>query len=600
MIAHAVASESWHLYQTKANGQEEEIDQHPVLDLLAKVNPFSTHYEFMYLQTLYLILVGESFTVLDFTRGRLPGQMWPAIPQQMQIKRDKPTDYISRYEYQAGATKISLEIPEVIHIKNPNPMNPLRGIGPAQAIGVDLAVERYATNYQQKLFYNDAMPGLMLEFPDTPPPDERERLKEEWKKTHEGWQNARKTAFLWGGAKANTVTMTNRELDFWKSAQGRGDKILAVLGVPKIVAGIPEGTNRATAEAAQYIFARYTVLPILTQMKEALNEQLLPLYPDSQRLRLDHSDPVPENREAIVSEVERMIRCGIMTREEGRQRLGLDPKPTKGETFLMPGAILPQPAKQIRKPLIKRKSRLFPTEERKEAYWREWVAKTEKRERLLIKPLQEMFDTQAKEALKRLRAGVNPDALINLPEAIEVYEEIVTPILRETMIQALEDAVQEVERWLKRSVSKQDEPIYPQDEPIYPGVEWWLRTRIGWAAREIGEESARLLADTLAIGIAAGEGMDDLAARVKQVFKFNNEVRALRIARTETIQAQAEGELQGYEEAGVEEVEFFTALDERVCPDCEGLHGQRFPINEAHGIITVHPNCRCNWLPVVE
>jgi SPP1 gp7 family putative phage head morphogenesis protein len=73
------------------------------------------------------------------------------------------------------------------------------------------------------------------------------------------------------------------------------------------------------------------------------------------------------------------------------------------------------------------------------------------------------------------------------------------------------------------------------------------------------------------------------------------------LARTEIIRAHAEGTLNNFELAGLENVElqaeFLTAGDDRVCPICSALSGKIYSIKEARGIIPVHPNCRCTWLP---
>lgn len=77
--------------------------------------------------------------------------------------------------------------------------------------------------------------------------------------------------------------------------------------------------------------------------------------------------------------------------------------------------------------------------------------------------------------------------------------------------------------------------------------------------------------------------------------------RAEVIARTEIIRAHAEGSLDSMKSLGVETVgaivEFSTAGDGRVCSECDELEGQEFSIDDARGIIPVHPNCRCAWLP---
>lgn len=72
--------------------------------------------------------------------------------------------------------------------------------------------------------------------------------------------------------------------------------------------------------------------------------------------------------------------------------------------------------------------------------------------------------------------------------------------------------------------------------------------------------------------------------------------RRLMIARTETGIAQAQGSLQGYKRVGVYKVRFYAAHG--ACPICADLDGNVYKIEEAHGMIPVHPNGRCDWISV--
>jgi hypothetical protein len=40
---------------------------------------------------------------------------------------------------------------------------------------------------------------------------------------------------------------------------------------------------------------------------------------------------------------------------------------------------------------------------------------------------------------------------------------------------------------------------------------------------------------------------------------------------------------------------FTTAGDADVCPECEALEGKIYDLDNAFGVIPVHPNCRCDW-----
>lgn len=99
----------------------------------------------------------------------------------------------------------------------------------------------------------------------------------------------------------------------------------------------------------------------------------------------------------------------------------------------------------------------------------------------------------------------------------------------------------------------------------------------------------------LAQGIAEGRGPLEIASQINKRVDKIGLTRARVLARTEVISVHAEASLNSYEEAGVSGVdakaEFATAGDARVCPECEGLEGTVRPINEARGVIPVHPNC---------
>jgi SPP1 gp7 family putative phage head morphogenesis protein len=114
---------------------------------------------------------------------------------------------------------------------------------------------------------------------------------------------------------------------------------------------------------------------------------------------------------------------------------------------------------------------------------------------------------------------------------------------------------------------------------------------------DIDKEMSRILAD----GIAQGKGARVIAGRLNKALTTIEKKRAWTLARTEIIHAHAEGQLDGFERLGVEEVgvmaEWSTAGDDLVCPLCAPLEGMVLPIKEARGLIPRHPNCRCAWIP---
>lgn len=120
----------------------------------------------------------------------------------------------------------------------------------------------------------------------------------------------------------------------------------------------------------------------------------------------------------------------------------------------------------------------------------------------------------------------------------------------------------------------------------------------------ITKATSAQISRTVAEGIVKGTSAEQLARDIAEDVDDIGVNRSRVLARTELVRAHAEGTLNSYEEAGVLGVlvqsEFATARDNHVCPQCADLEGKVYSLEEARGVIPVHPNCRCAWLPSVQ
>lgn len=124
----------------------------------------------------------------------------------------------------------------------------------------------------------------------------------------------------------------------------------------------------------------------------------------------------------------------------------------------------------------------------------------------------------------------------------------------------------------------------------------WILTRSLTLAKGINLTTLKALRRELHLGFEAGESIQKLTRRIEGYFTDNAKQRAAMISRTEVIAASNEGALHRYEEEGIGKSEFYPSPD--ACPECLALVGE-YPTKESHGMIPVHPNCRCTFLPVV-
>ena len=98
----------------------------------------------------------------------------------------------------------------------------------------------------------------------------------------------------------------------------------------------------------------------------------------------------------------------------------------------------------------------------------------------------------------------------------------------------------------------------------------------------------------LSMGLLYGWGPLKIAREMQKVIGSLSRTRARMIARTEIIHAHAEGQLDGFDLLGIEKLgimaEWSTAGDDLVCRRCGAMEGRLFTIDEARGLIPLHPN----------
>lgn len=111
-------------------------------------------------------------------------------------------------------------------------------------------------------------------------------------------------------------------------------------------------------------------------------------------------------------------------------------------------------------------------------------------------------------------------------------------------------------------------------------------------------------ADRLIEAIAAVEGTDDRGAALRSMkFNRNDQIdSALRQWSKQVgqyaINVTDYAVLKAFEDAGIEEAEWVTEADQRVCSYCHSMSGKRYTLEEFPS--KPHVNCRCTAMPVIR
>ncbi len=302
-LATATSAVEWKLWRKAKSGKKEdrtEVTTHLALQIWNKPNEYYTRSEFVESFQQHSELTGESWWVVSRDpRSSLPLELWPVRPDKMRPVPDAQ-DFIVGYIYTGpSGEQIPLERDQVIMLRSPNPLDPYRGMGPVQTILPDLTASNMAAQYVANFFANSAEPGGIIEVEKRLSDDEFDEMTTRWREQHQGVSNAHRVAIL-EQAKWVDRKYTMKDMQFAELRTSSSEIIREAFGFPKPLLGSVDDVNRANAEAAEYVFAKWLIVPRLDRIKGALNSDWLKLfYPKGAEpdVEFDYETPVPEDKE---------------------------------------------------------------------------------------------------------------------------------------------------------------------------------------------------------------------------------------------------------------------------------------------------------------
>lgn len=524
----------------KATGQLrkdiEEIEDHPLLDLLHRFNPLMTGLIGMGLTQKYIDLKGEAFLGIERNAAGMPVQLWP-IPGYWIYRT--PFAGSPFFNVSFGAWVASIPETEIIWLKHPDLENPYwRGSGIGESLGDEIEIDEYAGKTQKALFYNHNIPSAVISLDGAGQPVV-DRVREDFNQKHGGFWNAAKV--FWVGQKIDVKTLA---MDFTDSNIGplrkdERDKMVSTYGVPPEILGILDHSNRATIAEAKTIYAEHVLVPRLEFTRTELQERLVPEF--DERLLLDYVDPSPDDQSfklqvataapysRTVNEWRELQSLPPLDGPEGEARppMPVAPPPPADKETAKPGTADPPLPKSLRR----------------------WLSRA-----------AEEDDTLRAEQLDDVMGSLDDSALV------DGWASVAEPELKSWVEQVGKETGLELDFDL-----------------VNPKISEYVRQRSLDKVKGLGKANATTrdqLRASLSEGIDAGESIRDLSARVRDVFEDAQGYRATNIARTETTRAAGWGNVTAFKEGGAEAKEWVATRDTRTREDHVDMDGQVVAIDE--------------------
>lgn len=648
--ATAVASSSLDLFRIGSDGQEVIETRHDVLDLLNDVNPYLTRFTLFERLSAHLDTHGnEYWLMIRDKKGGQPVEIIPLYPWTTQPIADA-NNYIKGYLFTpASGDPIPIPKENIIHFKNFNPFSDILGLSTIETSSSLISTDRYVSEWNRNYYRNSAMPDVAISVQGDLTKDQIKRIREDWLEEYSGVRRAGKPAVLHSGTTITPIQKSMADMQFIEQQRENRDNVLAMFGVPKTAFGLAEDVNYASARVTEYMFHKNTVLPVNLRIANTLNEFLLPMFANTDGLMFKPHVVTLLDQES-TTRYQMLYVNDALTINEWRAREGLAPVPN-GDRFrseVIPAipSVINQPTdnqqKKIKNAVIKALDAL-PIKKVKEVSLGETPAK-EKVNPMLAKPKQNrmsseqfdqlgemlnkaqksredinrskfkdivlgLFEDQKKRAIKKLDAqskAIDGEKILDRKKEIKATIDLLSPLITTIVDQEGKDALQRI-------------GVSPDVwSPDLASVRDYLVNNTKKLAGSMTDTTIDAIRTAIADGLDANEGIVEIKDRINSLATLSDS-RADLIALSETHRASSFAELDAFKESGVVTSKiWYTAQDERVCPECDPMNGTEVALDDPFLTISdlselgianydgdietamLHPQCRCTIVPVIK
>lgn len=333
-----------------------KLDNHELISLLKRPNPTQSGIEFFSSMYSFLMISGNSYILRDSDSLRPPNELYLLRPDRIQIKSGA-TAIPSSYDYVIDGVTINKYavdqtngMSQIKHIKLWNPIDDYYGLSPIMASAYNIDQHNLAGLHNVALLKNGATPSGYLKFQPTDETgmstqltdDQRARLLEDLEFRFQGTHNSGRPMLLEGNFDYKQLGLSPKDMDFLELLNLSAREIALCFGVPAQLIGIPEANTYSNMETAKLGLYEETIIPLLKRVESDLNEYLSPLYSGDINIRYD-LDSIPamaEKRKQVYENVVQGVQAGILTRNEARDRLGLE-EVSGGDDLYIPSNLFP-------------------------------------------------------------------------------------------------------------------------------------------------------------------------------------------------------------------------------------------------------------------
>ena len=593
--------------------------KHPTLDLLNHPTPWMSGFEFWMVAVMILEIYGESFWLKEGeVLGRDAKALYPLHPKAMKERVSEDGKELLGWTLQTPRGQRVLDRDQVLQYKYPNPFNPWRGLSKLDVALYPATTDVMQQRWNGSFFANGAKPAGALASKDVLQSHQVRQILGDFEERH---KSPHRVAFLngieWVETQANL-----KDVDFINGRKANREEILSALGTPPFEVGLPIDTTQF--DSVRFQVRHYwhaTLLPIIALLRDANQRDLI----KDESITIEHdTDGIEELSETLKEKLEtadKLLSRGMPFKAVNKMLEMGAPSYDGDDVGLVPSNLVPlrdlleppQPQPAELNPQNPQNPQIGPDgkpidqkpEEQQNPGGQQPPPKNEPpkpndnapQKKTLV--VADGLRTDLERALSIIAKRDENDALLGwLTKALEDLKGQLQARSRAPLTQGMQLGMDQMAELLNVDLETSMED--PKAQEI-------LRQKLLNIAG-VDDTIKERLREQMIEGVAAGEGHDLLAERVKGVFNIASS-RARSIAITEVGQAVSAGRFLTLKDESVDQHEWLSARDERVRESHAEEDGHVVPVGQPFPVTgLVYPSqidgpakeiikCRCITLP---
>jgi len=303
--------------------------------VLRRPNPYQTHNQFWECWVLSKLSRGNAYVLKERDNRNVVTALHILDPTRVQplVADDGAVFYRLSSDNLVGTGEITVPARDIIHDRMNCLFHPLVGTPPVFASGLASMLGLNAQKASALLFQNASMPGGIVTVPGEISSDEEQRVKEQWENRF-ARGNVGRVAIMTGGAKYETVAMTNVEGQMIENLKWSAEVVCSVYHVPPYKVGVGALPSYNNVQSLNVEYYSQALQSHIEEIEELLDHALGIGWGVGLGTEFDTENLLRMDSVTQITAIQQAVGAGVMAPNEGRAKLDLRPVPGGANPYL--------------------------------------------------------------------------------------------------------------------------------------------------------------------------------------------------------------------------------------------------------------------------